>query len=311
MRVLSTTRGVGCLEVGRLLDGKLGVLARDGAFGDDGRFHELPAGGLASGGQCANLDAHGRLFYTVSNYGIQASGWIGHGSCVVRPPSEGAPPPGYVAPRPPTGYCPTAELRDLFSGLLGPEATTVTYRLDGRLHTLRPAGAEGAYLIVGRHSAGQSFHGRHPLGGGVTGIMPLPWASPIVRITYRYGFVCRIADTQPGTLKGRCTPPGYAPARPSVLAPAQVASPLGMAAAGAEARRLQRPRGARAGRRAAVSDLYLQSRPAGGPFPDPGAVRTGARMVCARTPGVGFIRPLLRADLPPTHSCARRGEWHR
>ena len=42
MRVLSTTRGEGCLQLGRLLDGKLGALGQDGAFGNDGRFHELP-----------------------------------------------------------------------------------------------------------------------------------------------------------------------------------------------------------------------------------------------------------------------------
>jgi hypothetical protein len=31
MRVFSTTRGVGCIQVGRLLDGKLGALGQDGA----------------------------------------------------------------------------------------------------------------------------------------------------------------------------------------------------------------------------------------------------------------------------------------
>ena len=37
MRVLSTTRGEGCIQIGRLLDGKLGALGRDHAFADDGR----------------------------------------------------------------------------------------------------------------------------------------------------------------------------------------------------------------------------------------------------------------------------------
>jgi hypothetical protein len=43
MRTVRTTRGLGCVQVGRVVDDKLGVLGRNGAFGDDGRFHELPA----------------------------------------------------------------------------------------------------------------------------------------------------------------------------------------------------------------------------------------------------------------------------
>ena len=42
MRVLSTTRGEGCLQLGRIVDGKLGALGQDDAFANDGRFHELP-----------------------------------------------------------------------------------------------------------------------------------------------------------------------------------------------------------------------------------------------------------------------------
>src|SRR5262249_33299780 len=39
MRVVHTTRGVGCVQVGRVVDGKLGVLGQDGVAGDDHRFH--------------------------------------------------------------------------------------------------------------------------------------------------------------------------------------------------------------------------------------------------------------------------------
>src|SRR5579872_4709844 len=42
MRVLSTSRGEGCLQLGRIVDGKLGALGQDDAFANDGRFHELP-----------------------------------------------------------------------------------------------------------------------------------------------------------------------------------------------------------------------------------------------------------------------------
>jgi hypothetical protein len=213
IRVLSTTRGVGCIEFGRLLDGRLGVTGSDGAFGNDGKFHELPAGGLANGGKCANLDAQGRLFDTVSAFSVPASGWQGQGSCTPPLPT-GAP-----------GSCRPADLRDLYYGLLGPEATRLTYQLHGQLRTITPAGPEGAYLIVERHSSGAPSHRRY-LGGAIDSIMPLPWSSPIVSITYRDGTVCHIAATQPGTFKGRCTPPGYQPAHAQVLTDAQVAATI-------------------------------------------------------------------------------------
>ena len=43
MRVVRTTRGQVCVQVGRIDDGQLGELGLDGAFHDDGRFHLLAA----------------------------------------------------------------------------------------------------------------------------------------------------------------------------------------------------------------------------------------------------------------------------
>ncbi len=42
MRIVHTTRDLVCVQIGRLYHGELGLLGRDGAFGDDGRFHPLP-----------------------------------------------------------------------------------------------------------------------------------------------------------------------------------------------------------------------------------------------------------------------------
>ena len=216
LRVLSTTRGVGCLEVGRILDRQLGVLGRDGAFGDDGRFHPLPPRGLANGGQCAGLDANGRLFETVSAVAVPASGWQGTGSCIAAAPTRHSAPPGL-------GSCRRSELRALYYGVLGPDAVSLTYRLSGRRHTIKPVGPEGAYLILAPYSSRSQ---RGVLAGAGSSIMPRPWSSPIDTITYRDGIVCRIAATQPGTLKGSCTPPGYVPARLPAITQAQVAAPL-------------------------------------------------------------------------------------
>jgi hypothetical protein len=43
LRIVHTTRGYVCLQVGRVQGGELGELGIDGAFNDDGRFHPLPA----------------------------------------------------------------------------------------------------------------------------------------------------------------------------------------------------------------------------------------------------------------------------
>jgi len=220
MRLLGTTRGVGCLEVGRLLDGRLGVLGRDGAFGNDGRFHELPPGGLSGGGQCANLDANGRLFYTVSAANVPASGWQGQGGCTAP-----LPPGGRIVGLPASRYCRAGELRELVYGVLGPDATGVTYTLGGRQHTIKPVGPEGAYLIVTAHSGLPTDHGRYTLAGAIGSIMPLPWSSPITSIAYRDGMRCLIDATKPGTLKGQCTPPGYRPVT-ARLSDSQVVSPI-------------------------------------------------------------------------------------
>ncbi len=199
MRVLSTTRGVGCVEVGRVLHGRLGALGEDGAFHDDGRFHEFPARGLFPGAVCADLDANGRLFDTVGSDVVPASADGGTSSPSLLP--------GIPARRPRVSrLCPASDLRVLSYGLLGPEARSLTYTLAGHRYTLTPAGPEGAYLIVSPPPCG----GRGLSSSGPS-IMPLPWSSPIDTIAYSDGTVCRIAATRPGTLAGQCKPPGYVP----------------------------------------------------------------------------------------------------
>ena len=49
MRIEHTTRGQLCLQVGRVYGAQLGELGLDSAFGDDGRFHALPATVLPPG----------------------------------------------------------------------------------------------------------------------------------------------------------------------------------------------------------------------------------------------------------------------
>ena len=42
LRIVDTTRGMQCLQAGRVVGDQLGLLGQDGISGDDGRFHPLP-----------------------------------------------------------------------------------------------------------------------------------------------------------------------------------------------------------------------------------------------------------------------------
>lgn len=68
-------RDLTCVQIGRVLDGRLGVIGEDGAFGDDGLFHVLP---VEPAGGCDQAAAG----YTFVNY-VPASGFAGSGSCAI------------------------------------------------------------------------------------------------------------------------------------------------------------------------------------------------------------------------------------
>jgi hypothetical protein len=60
---------------GRVQDGQLGAIGTDGSFGDDGRFHPIPANSPVSAA-CGILDANGRLFITGGDSHVRASNWF-------------------------------------------------------------------------------------------------------------------------------------------------------------------------------------------------------------------------------------------
>jgi hypothetical protein len=136
MRIVRTTRGLLCPQIGRLLDGRLGVLGQDGQFHDDGLFHELPASVLEPN-TCITPSAWSIL----SEVGVPAAGALQ------------SPPISCIAPwlrasasSPPR--CPAGDERMVGFGVLGPDAVSVSYMVDGRLHTVATAGRLGAYLVV-------------------------------------------------------------------------------------------------------------------------------------------------------------------
>jgi hypothetical protein len=137
MRIVQTTRGVVCLQVGRLLDGRLGILGQDGDFKDDGLFHELPPSVL-------DPDTCSQPGYAViyGSKGLPAAG-------AMPGPVQTCLYPGAADTRDlQLPRCPAGDERLLAFGVLGPHAVSVSYRTEGVLHTIATIGAHGAYLIV-------------------------------------------------------------------------------------------------------------------------------------------------------------------
>jgi hypothetical protein len=158
VRVERTTRGEACIEIGRRAFGEIGVLGQDGAFADDGRFHPLSRNYFGNGLGCTDYDADGHAFVDLVLLNLPASGY-GMG-CRLPPPTLGR---AFLRAHPllarafaqerrhprRVALCPRSDLRDVFAGLLGPDAVSVTYRdARGKLLTVPTAGSDGAYLIV-------------------------------------------------------------------------------------------------------------------------------------------------------------------
>jgi hypothetical protein len=222
MRVFSTKRGVGCIQVGRLLDGRLGALGQDAAFNDDGRFHEVKVGDAIRFFACSALDANGRIFNNVTIGDEPASAWTGAGSspsryraatpgtCVpaTASPAEKAPRGGVPVP-----ICAQVDERDLYYGLLGPDAKSITYTSAGRRHTVPTVGPEGAYLIVTAAPVHQLFNFG---AGGTSDVVPVD--GPIREIHYRNGSICHLTRRSWIGGNSACTPSlrepvGYVPVK--------------------------------------------------------------------------------------------------
>ncbi len=189
MRVLSTTRGAGCLQVGRLLDGKLVALGQDGAFGDDGRAHELPLSTNVERLNCSLLDGRGRIFDSVTLKSEAASAAQG---VHCEPPGTYAPSRG-PAPQ----MCPLADERNLYYGMLGPYARSLTYSAGGQIRTLATVGPDGAYLIVTTGTTHLYTGARGRLDrAGLAAFDDVPVYSPITAIHYQGGVTCHLVTAE-------------------------------------------------------------------------------------------------------------------
>ena len=226
LRAFTTTRGAGCIQVGRLVDGQIGVLGANGAFGNDGRLHPLPVAST-SDMTCSALDGNGHIFDNVSKSDQLANALDGpeHAPTREEPEMHDVCAPALATPAEKSEalgrICPQSAERDLVYGLLGPSAESVTYLDEGKPVTLPTAGPEGAYLIVMNSAPGWRSNA---FGPGETGNPPLD--SPIVEIHYTNGAVCHVtASGGDAACLPNGLPIGYVPAAPTPT-PSQTAAPV-------------------------------------------------------------------------------------
>jgi RNA polymerase sigma factor (sigma-70 family) len=185
MRIVHTTRGELCLQIGRVQHGQLGELGIDGVFHDDGRFHPLPTDVLPEtsriGESVKNEDATETVSCALAgqavdgeHIGIDRSGGAANGRPAAKPRSE---------------------LRDIYYGILGPHAVSVSYRAGRRDATTAVLAPIGAYLIVPRTGAReQAGYGDEGL-GSADDLAPSP---PLTAITYRLdGKLCQRGPSLP------------------------------------------------------------------------------------------------------------------
>lgn len=225
LRYLKTTRGLGCLQVGRVLSGRLGVLGRDGDFGDDGRFHELPPAAFEPLG-CTPLDARGHAFLTLTFRGVLASGAIlpGGGVAVGCLTAGASKPPATAIHRDGREtLCPRADNRLVSYGLLGPDARSLAYRVGAVRRMVQVERPLGAYLVVQPIS-------QHTTAGGIQSSalapMPSPGTSPFVEVRYTHGRICHIPPANRAGGDRPCPLVGFVAPRSVRLSPAQLASPV-------------------------------------------------------------------------------------
>ena len=205
MRVIRTTRGLVCLQGGRLVNGQLGGLGSGYAFHADGRFHPFLAEDAIGTDACPAVGGEGAAFLPGPPVIVPANGLALAGENVAPGDRVHCDLPGQED----WGVrCPQSELRQVAMGLLGPDATSIGVSAgDGSSFTVKPYGPEGAYLIVlpaqpqadASMSSG-AFQG--PFGN----VSNAPGGA-LLTVTYEDGSQCQIPFTGSGH---QCHPQGAA-----------------------------------------------------------------------------------------------------
>ncbi len=202
MRLVHTTRGEICVQIGRLEDDQLGQLGIDGAFHDDGRFHPLAPNILPE------TSDSGDVTCDVGDPIVIGSWPSGDRNAAPNGPEE-------------TSVKPTAkDLRLISWGLLGPHAVSITYHTASGVRTRPVASGTGAYLIVSAvsHLPRSIGAGGGTLVGWISGHDvdaelrdPRGTGGSVTAATFRFGsFTCSIGHGAP--VARSCPKPRLTPA---------------------------------------------------------------------------------------------------
>jgi hypothetical protein len=215
VRLVRTTRADMCIQFGRVQDGRLGSLGIDDAFNNDHRFHPFP--NTSIGQVCGTTDAAGNGFVNEAYSGEVANANPTILSGVL---TNNCQPPGQWGGH--ASACPAGSIRIVFTGLLGPDATSITYTApSGQLKTERTSGRDGAYLLVfpeNRATCRLYTFARPCVGTFVPGGAS-PYANGAIKsVSYRDGHSCHPA--------AGCPPVGYVASRHKPITAAQVAAPI-------------------------------------------------------------------------------------
>jgi hypothetical protein len=198
MRLVHTTRGEICVQIGRLDDGQLGQLGIDGAFHDDGRFHPFAPDILPQDSDSGDVSCN------LAAAPIRIGSWASGDRSAAPSPER-------------TSFKPTAaDLRLISWGLLGRHAVSITYHTAAGVLTRLVAPGTGAYLLVSEVS-----HVPRSIGGGaefvgwtsghtVDAQSPTGIDGSVIATTFRFGsFTCSIGHDAP--VATRCPTPRPTP----------------------------------------------------------------------------------------------------
>lgn len=195
MRVIRTTRGLLCLQAGRVVGGRLGAIGTGYAFNGDNRFHPFLADDAISTDACPAVGSSGTAFLPGPPEIVPANGLPLAGENVAESDRLDCDLPGQQS----SGVrCPQSELRQVAFGLLGPHAKSIeVVSSDGGGLRVEPYGPEGAYLIVlpAQPDANASVSSGDVGRFGSVSYTP---GRAILKVTYQDGLQCQIPAREAG-----------------------------------------------------------------------------------------------------------------
>jgi hypothetical protein len=221
VRTYRTRNGMTCVQAGRTESGMVGGIGIDGAYGSDLRFHPFALAGV--GGTCVPDDAHGHAFINVGEVNTAAS--AGDQPCIQHDDAQ------------PRAHCAASTLRDVYFGLLGPDATSISYVGSGGRQVVEPTrGPDGAYLVVRPLASGSCSRALMRRTGAPSscdyssqgfGFGATLRSGEITAVSYRDGHVCHLPAPQGVIVRlAQCPVVGYAPPPGPSYTAAQIAAPV-------------------------------------------------------------------------------------